>query len=24
MQCPECGSSHVRKNGKNKGKQNHI
>lgn len=24
MQCPECGSSHIRKNGKNKGKQNHI
>ncbi len=24
MQCPECHSSHIRKNGKNKGKQNHI
>jgi len=24
MQCPECASSHVRKNGKKKGKQNHI
>jgi len=24
MQCPDCGSSHIRKNGKNKGKQNHI
>ena len=24
MQCPECGSTHIRKNGKNKGKQNHI
>ena len=24
MQCPECGFSHVRKNGKKKGKQNHI
>ena len=24
MQCPECGSSHIRKNGKKKGKQNHI
>ena len=24
MQCPECHSTHIRKNGKNKGKQNHI
>ena len=24
MQCPECGSTHTRKNGKNRGKQNHI
>lgn len=24
MQCPECGSSHIRKNGKKKGKQNRI
>jgi transposase-like protein len=24
MQCPECGSSHIRKNGMKKGKQNHI
>jgi len=24
MQCPECDSTHIRKNGKNKGKQNHI
>lgn len=25
MQCPDCGSEHIRKNGKNKqGKQNHI
>jgi transposase-like protein len=24
MQCPECGSSHIRKNGKMRGKQNHI
>jgi transposase-like protein len=24
MQCPECGTSHTHKNGKNKGKQNHI
>jgi DNA-directed RNA polymerase subunit RPC12/RpoP len=24
MQCPDCGSSHIRKNGRNKGKQNHI
>ena len=24
MQCPECGSAHIRKNGKKKGKQNHI
>ena len=24
MECPECGSTHIRKNGKNKGKQNHI
>jgi transposase-like protein len=24
MQCPECGSSHIRKNGKKRGKQNHI
>jgi transposase-like protein len=24
MQCPECQSTHVRKNGKKKGKQNHI
>jgi transposase-like protein len=24
MQCPDCGSSHTRKNGRNKGKQNHI
>ncbi|NET31399.1 MAG: IS1 family transposase, partial [Cyanothece sp. SIO1E1] len=24
MQCPECQSSHTRKNGKRRGKQNHI
>lgn len=24
MQCPRCGSTHIRKNGINKGKQNHI
>lgn len=24
MQCPECKSSHIRKNGKRRGKQNHI
>ena len=24
MQCPECNSTHIRKNGKRKGKQNHI
>ena len=24
MQCPECQSSHIRKNGKRQGKQNHI
>ncbi|MEP0919967.1 IS1 family transposase [Leptolyngbya sp. DQ-M1] len=24
MQCPECQSTHIRKNGKKKGKQNHI
>ena len=24
MQCPECGSTHIRKNGKSRGKQNHI
>ena len=24
MQCPECNLTHIRKNGKNKGKQNHI
>lgn len=24
MQCPECGSTHIRKNGKIRGKQNHI
>lgn len=24
MKCPECGSMHIRKNGKNRGKQNHI
>jgi transposase-like protein len=24
MQCPECRSTHIRKNGKRKGKQNHI
>ncbi len=24
MQCPECKSTHIRKNGKQKGKQNHI
>lgn len=24
MKCPECGSVHIRKNGKKKGKQNHI
>lgn len=24
MQCPECGSSHICKNGKMRGKQNHI
>ncbi len=24
MQCPECKSTHIRKNGKRRGKQNHI
>ncbi len=24
MQCPECNCTHIRKNGKKKGKQNHI
>jgi transposase-like protein len=24
MECPECNSTHIRKNGINKGKQNHI
>lgn len=24
MECPECQSSHIRKNGKRRGKQNHI
>jgi hypothetical protein len=24
MQCPECQSTHIRKNGNKKGKQNHI
>ena len=24
MQCPKCGSIHIRKNGKKRGKQNHI
>jgi len=24
MQCPECGATHIRKNGKRKGKHNHI
>jgi len=24
MECPRCGSSHIRKNGKKRGKQNHI
>ena len=24
MQCPECNSTHIRKNGKRRGKQNHI
>jgi transposase-like protein len=24
MQCPECKSTHIRKNGRRKGKQNHI
>ena len=24
MQCPECHSTHIRKNGKRRGKQNHI
>jgi len=24
MQCPECGSTHIRKNGYRRGKQNHI
>ena len=24
MQCPECGSQHIRKNGNRRGKQNHI
>jgi transposase-like protein len=24
MQCPECGFTHIRKNGKKRGKQNHI
>lgn len=24
MQCPECGSEHIRKNGHRRGKQNHL
>ncbi|MEB3211598.1 MAG: IS1 family transposase, partial [Leptolyngbyaceae bacterium] len=24
MQCPECGSQHIHKNGHRRGKQNHI
>ncbi|NJO44074.1 MAG: IS1 family transposase, partial [Cyanobacteria bacterium RU_5_0] len=24
MQCPECSSTHIRKNGRRRGKQNHI
>jgi insertion element IS1 protein InsB len=24
MQCPDCGSTHIRKNGHRRGKQNHI
>jgi transposase-like protein len=24
MQCPDCGSTHIRKNGHRKGKQNHV
>jgi transposase-like protein len=24
MQCPECKSTHIRKNGNRRGKQNHI
>lgn len=24
MQCPDCSSTHIRKNGKNRGKHNHI
>ncbi len=24
MQCPDCGSEHIRKNGRRRGKQNHI
>ena len=24
MQCPKCGANHIRKNGKMRGKQNHI
>lgn len=24
MQCPECSSQHIRKNGHRRGKQNHI
>ena len=24
MQCPKCGSEHIRKNGHRRGKQNHI
>ncbi|MBW4608177.1 MAG: IS1 family transposase, partial [Hassallia sp. WJT32-NPBG1] len=24
MECPRCGSSHIRKNGRKRGKQNHI
>ncbi|MBW4609833.1 MAG: IS1 family transposase, partial [Hassallia sp. WJT32-NPBG1] len=24
MECPRCGLSHIRKNGRKRGKQNHI
>ncbi|MDB9329253.1 IS1 family transposase, partial [Nodularia spumigena CS-591/04] len=24
MKCPRCASTHIRKNGKHRGKQNHI
>ncbi|MBW4605761.1 MAG: IS1 family transposase, partial [Hassallia sp. WJT32-NPBG1] len=24
MECPRCGSCHIRKNGRKRGKQNHI